>query len=528
MFNRIPSAATPPTPDRCQAGLRLVRRLHGDQDGTISVLSVVTLLAFTMILGMVMNVGRQVDDKIKLQNAVDAATYSSSVVVARGMNAIAFTNHLLSEIFALTAYMREGRDRSSESFAPEILAAWKKIGPIFAASTFEKFAKLGAAITSKVPLEQELVTTFGNLTALKSQMTLPVLEYILGQPEQPPAGPGGGQQGGGGQQSGGQQGTGNPGGAAATHLVPEFQRAVVRAVPQVAQYTMTEIARRHAPAEFEGPRQTPISAVFWRTRVLPVGYPDENDPMQRTVPALDPANEGPDAQYLGLSGLGPYQAAATARRRELAKHYLDRWISDRDFDLGPFERETLGQGGKVSGKMAQFIQLWRIFTCGQLERLLTIEYPTTNLPHMLRNSQLGVQQTLENDYTFVGVVYWSPKPQMFPGMFKNPIRGNAVTFSQAIVFLPRPRYHTGGGCPTWYGPTYDYWSGQSSCGTPYRDAWPTEWTLFNQNWTAKPVPATAASIATILQTPPGNLAPNVQLPNLGGLSPNDLRYLNTH
>jgi hypothetical protein len=267
--------------------------------------------------------------------------------------------------------------------------------------------------------------------------------------------------------------------------------------------------------------------------VLPVGFPDESDPLQRSIPALDPAPEGPDAQYLAQNQ-AMYQAQATERRRELAEHYLGQWNWNHNnlydlvnYNVAPFERETLDTGGKVAGKMSQFLPLWRIFTCGQLERLLSVEYPTTNLPHMLRQSQSPVQQALEEDYMFVGVVYWAQKRQLMPGMFKSPIQGSAMAFSQVFVFLPRPRYETGGGCPTWYGPTYNNWTGTSGCDTPYLDRWPTEWSLFNQNWTAKPVPATAESLAAILQTPPIS-APNIQLPNLGGMSTSDIRLINTH
>ena len=60
---------------------------------------------------MVMNVGRHVDGKLRMQNAADSAAYSGGVVLARGMNTLAFTNHLLCDVFAVTAILREARDR---------------------------------------------------------------------------------------------------------------------------------------------------------------------------------------------------------------------------------------------------------------------------------------------------------------------------------------------------------------------------------------------------------------------------------
>ena len=154
---------SPPTV--CFDGPASVRRLHGNQDGTISILSVFAVLVLTMLLGMVMNVGRQVDGKMRIQNAADAAAYSGGLVLARGMNSLAFTNHLLCEVFAMTAWMREARDHHSDSYIPDILAAWKKEGPVFAGSGFPKFKALGRAIPPKADAEQGLVTAFSNWAA---------------------------------------------------------------------------------------------------------------------------------------------------------------------------------------------------------------------------------------------------------------------------------------------------------------------------------------------------------------------------
>src|SRR4030095_7324442 len=96
-------------------GMNSVRRIHSDERGTISLISVFTLLLLTVLMGMVINVGRQVDNKVKLQNAADASTYSGGVVLARGMNTLAFSNHLLCDVFAMTAFLREGSQRNAET-----------------------------------------------------------------------------------------------------------------------------------------------------------------------------------------------------------------------------------------------------------------------------------------------------------------------------------------------------------------------------------------------------------------------------
>ena len=60
-------------------------RFHADERGSISFATVFAVLLLTMLLGMAINTGRQIDNKVKLQNAADASTYSGGVVLARGM-----------------------------------------------------------------------------------------------------------------------------------------------------------------------------------------------------------------------------------------------------------------------------------------------------------------------------------------------------------------------------------------------------------------------------------------------------------
>ena len=156
---------------------------HRDERGTISILTVFVLLMFTMLLMMLFNVARQFDDKVRMQNAADSATYSGGAVLARGMNAIAFTNHLEADVFAITAFFREARDRNAEGYVPEVLAAWVESGQRFGGSPFPKFQGLDQSIIAKAPLEQAFVTAWGNMAYEASQSLLPVFEHILGTPE---------------------------------------------------------------------------------------------------------------------------------------------------------------------------------------------------------------------------------------------------------------------------------------------------------------------------------------------------------
>ena len=508
-----------------------VRTLHRDENGTISVLSVVSLVMLTMLMGMILNVGEQMDDKIKLQNAADAATYSSGVVIARGMNSIAFTNHLLSETFALTAYFREGRDRFAESLVPEILDAWEQVGSQLSRAEFHLFKAMQPAISPKVRKERELVKTFGEMTAMKAKLLLPSLHTILGTPEDSPL------------SSAGQQKQ-----IAATHLIPVFQRAVVLAVPAAAAAVSQEITRRNTPTgksatststgKTANANAGPTQCVLWNSQTFPLQGVDQTDPYQRLLPGLDPSFEGPDFVHLTQGEAGIYQAAAYKRRNDLAFQYLSYWINDMQWDLAPFERESyfdkvnmpdeylppyLETGGMISGKMSQFKNLYRGFTCAKLNILLQQEFPTTNLPHMLRvKSPVSTQQEyLENEFTVTGAIYRKQRPPTMPGMYRSLMRGDSMAFARVSLYIPRAQYVR---YPCGY-----YWVNKVQ--VPINlcfNNWSPEWSLFNQNWAAKILPTSAENTVNLLQTNPRQYAPGVNLPDFTGIDVRDLKAINTH
>ena len=327
--------------------LGIASAVHRNEDGAISIVAVFAAMLFTMLLAMVVNVGRQVDGKIRMQNAADSAAYSGGTVLARGMNTLAFTNHLLCDILATTAFSREARDRDAESYVPSILDAWKKEGPVFSRSGFPKFITIGAAIPQKVPLEQELVRSYCAWAAAASKCILPLLEDILSQ-----------------------------------ELIPQYQRAVVAAFPDIAQAAAMDIANRETQS---GRGQ--MLGVLWRSSGQPVGGNEVADP---TLPVVDPES---DQTRL---------TAARQQRESMALHYLSLWNGK---SLLFFDQQA---------KMSQFGALWRSFTCGQLHKLLDEEYPNTNLPMMIRTEGSQVQNAnteIDQNFTFLAVVYWKKAPE---------------------------------------------------------------------------------------------------------------------
>jgi len=493
-------------------------KFHRDQRGSMSIVSVFALLFLAMLLGMVMNVGRHVDGKLRMQNAADSAAYSGGVVLSRGMNTLAFTNHLLCDVFAVTAFFREANNENSASYAPQILGAWNKVAGQFASSGFPKFTALGAAIRQKVPLEQKMVDSYSLWAKSVSDQVLPLMEEILSE-----------------------------------ELIPKYQRAVVAAFPDIAASAARETASRNGTPDFG--RGT-MYGVLWRTDGRPLGGGNEASysPDDRTLPVVDPELDA-------LANQSAYVQEAQNERYTLAHKYLDDWNNEA---LVAFDQE---------GQMSQFSNLWRSFTCGYLNQLLNDEYPTSNLPMMIHddpNSQSNPTTELQQHYTFIAVVYWKKLPEMAPGLFHNPLEPDAQAFAEVHLFLPRDRLawvqenvsssgpsvtlqgavpgqiayigaSQGGGAGGGSGSSgAEEWTvgrvgGPGPSDWPLRKAWGLDklplWSLLNQSWDCQLAPVTQPALATILQTDP-QLADfdseNYVLPNLGGLTGDDLQQISPH
>lgn len=506
--------------------LRL-KRIHSDESGSISIASVFALLMLVFILGMVMNSTRQVDRKVKMQNAADAATRAGSLEITRSMNSLAFTNHLLADVFALTAFFREARDQNAAEATVEILDHWRRVGPELANSEFPPFSQLGQGINQKVPLEEQLVVSYSTWAYTAAMQMLPVFEAIL-----------------------------------AEQMIPEFQRALVLNTPRLAQYAADQVARRHGES---WPVPVELRAVLWRTVGDPVGGFGEE--IRRTLPVVDPVLDFEPNQR-------SYFSNAVNQRKSLAHRYLDEWNNEsmRFFD--------------ASAKMSQFSSLWRTFTCGQLDRLLDEEYPNSNLPMQIRRFDNGFglvrnsftdfdhdgsidlttgigRETLEMDYMFVGVVYTDRIPDRIPRMFANPVETTSTAYAQAQFFTPMRRLvlptvnfidepfvsgirnsrHDGGipgnfiNDPPAHQPRtllnadrYLYhwipeWVAHRQSGAAY----PTRWNLLTQNWETQLVPATCDALPIILSRSPDiNEVDDVELTDISSLTQDDLRWLNHH
>jgi hypothetical protein len=541
---------------------RLAGRLHRDERGALSVMGVWTIFLLTILLGMVFNVGRHIDDKLRMQNAADAAAYSGTLTLTRGMNAEAYSNHLLCEVFALTAYMREGNQRYAERFTPDALAEWRDAAEAMqqaSAGLFPKFTHLAGAILDKVGpdpqqlgqmlqqdrqlgpqhdlpgssdqilgLEGALVRHFGNMTAMHADLTLSIFEFLLR----------------------GADGTfpvdnqNVPQDAFEGGPITLFQRAVVEMTPGMAQLAASEIARRHGAGFVRQHRGRPLEATLYRWDGSRVDDYRENDRFVRTLPVINPTAQGGDVfvatdQLDTLQQMAPHQLSADERyfivarntRDNLARHYLELWIrtwADEYFT----ERPRGPRLGRFQGSLSQLANFWRIFTCAQLRKLLEEEFPRSNLPFMIRGEETQNwrndgdsfpynhantylrpnQEALETEYNFVAVVSWPHLREFAEGVFQSPLGSRsglggapAVAFAQAGMFLPARRLH----CCPWEIPIMTNQMGLDDSistvetGNFYlnADLWPSSrrsWSLFNQNWRTRMVPVTNRNLVEIL------------------------------
>ena len=467
--------------------MNIIHKIHRDQEGTISIVAVFAFLLLAMLLGMVMNAGRQADGKMRMQNSADAAAYSGGVILTRAMNSLAFTNHLLCETFAMTAIMREARDRNAAGKVPAIAAAWNTEAGEFASApkALDKFANLQSAIPEKVQLEQQMVDAYSNWVGELSNVTLPVFEMILAQ-----------------------------------ELIPKYQRAAAAIFPEISQMAANEIARRNGQPDFG---RGPMVGAMWRTDGLAVGADEIFSP---SLPVIDP-QAAVDADY---------RDRARQQRDNLANYYLNAWNNQ---NMAGFDRVAT---------LTQFGQLWRSYTCGQLQKLLNEEYPDTNLVYQIDRD--AAEPAFQDRFMFVGVVYWRKLPRMLPGLFRDPIESDAQAFAQVRVFVPAPRLKwvkVGGGGGANSGTSLGGVPGHSAImppddpgttggGGPGRwvvgvESIPTNWDLLNQHWTCQIVPATGPNVPTILSSAPplpDFAAANLQLPNLGALDDRTVNNVSPH
>ena len=282
------SSSTPecqnPKP-KIQTRISRLRSLHSNQHGAISILTVFILLMFTMLLMMVFNVAKQQDDKLRMQNAADAAAYSGGVVLARGMNAIAFGNHLEAEVFAITAILREANMSEPNLAATVFLPSFEAI-----LGTPETLDPYGGEFDRLIPLfQRDIVVRFPHL----AQVATDEISLRLG-----------------------------------------LRQAALESLP----FQMVD--HRHYLAGIRRPQ----SVVLWQSSLTrPTEFDTGYNANERTLPVIDPDPSSPLNDYWTVAGSDARLAQAQAERRKLADWYLQIWLErlDRDGSLSEGARQKL-------------------------------------------------------------------------------------------------------------------------------------------------------------------------------------------
>ena len=73
-------------------------RFHEDENGLFSLVHLFTLLLCVLLFVLFFNVSHVVNEKVRLQNTADAVAISGGVWMARGMNVLTATNHVIGEM----------------------------------------------------------------------------------------------------------------------------------------------------------------------------------------------------------------------------------------------------------------------------------------------------------------------------------------------------------------------------------------------------------------------------------------------
>ncbi|MFO1019422.1 MAG: Tad domain-containing protein [Planctomycetales bacterium] len=108
----------------CRRFLHAEQRFHDSEEGTMAQVTVIVVMGFAMLVGMVGNVGRIVQKKVAVQNAADAVAYSTALWQARSYNAVTAINHMLGEVTAICVLheaiggpeLDDGQPQNSDEF----------------------------------------------------------------------------------------------------------------------------------------------------------------------------------------------------------------------------------------------------------------------------------------------------------------------------------------------------------------------------------------------------------------------------
>ncbi len=75
-------------------------RVHQDERGSVAIVNVIAVMFCCLLVVWITNIGLVTHQKVEAQNAADAMAYSGTLWLARGMNAVTATNHVIGEMMS--------------------------------------------------------------------------------------------------------------------------------------------------------------------------------------------------------------------------------------------------------------------------------------------------------------------------------------------------------------------------------------------------------------------------------------------
>ena len=121
----------------------LLRRVHCEEAGQLSIFSLIVILCMLLSLGMIANVALAMKQKLETQNAADCVTQAATVQMARGMNAITAANHVVGELQSLVVLHHAFGGDALDAGNQKDLTPWRVRVLLFIRYESAKFACIG-------------------------------------------------------------------------------------------------------------------------------------------------------------------------------------------------------------------------------------------------------------------------------------------------------------------------------------------------------------------------------------------------
>ncbi len=128
----------------------LLHRLHRDQSGQIVPLFIFAALTLVFVVIMVLNTGRQAEQRIEVQNAADAAVMTQASWIARSLNIISLNNTAITQAYATAV----------------LATAWQQFKKLMPGNAYQRMARKSMRmVRSLEAMNRQIVENFPAFSA---------------------------------------------------------------------------------------------------------------------------------------------------------------------------------------------------------------------------------------------------------------------------------------------------------------------------------------------------------------------------